>query len=354
VELTAADRDLSVVVPTKCLDKDLQEFHDLLARWTNQIEFPVSKYVRLTVEENKIYRYKHNRLLVNRNGDVIAAYGTYNVGGPSYEDRPVYFLLPQFKNNTAVLLEILRALARRLPELFPDLQKQVWLSSEDFAFSEEKIIDRAIQTRSSEFEEWVTNKQKEKETIRQRFGFIADILTATEAAELPPERRLSQAVKKTLEFLEFQVEDIDAKIRGAIRKEDFWVKDEAFLAITEVSGTANKNPKTKEYNDLLGRMSTIFKRRDLLPDSSQVSGLLILNYDLENHPFARPRLYSGADEEIVEAAKENSIGLLSTVELYRIAVAAKDGLISKEQARSFIKKFGRIAYIPIGATAPSA
>ncbi len=36
----------------------------------------------------------------------------------------------------------------------------------------------------------------------------------------------------------------------------------------------------------------------------------------------RPRLYSGDLEEIVEAAKEQGIGLLSTVDLYKIAVAS--------------------------------
>jgi hypothetical protein len=34
----------------------------------------------------------------------------------------------------------------------------------------------------------------------------------------------------------------------------------------------------------LGRMATIFKRRDLAPDASNVSGLLIVNYDINtNH-----------------------------------------------------------------------
>lgn len=152
-------------------------------------------------------------------------------------------------------------------------------------------------------------------------------------------------MKKVLEFLGFDVEDIDALVKGAIRKEDFWVKDGSeFLAITEVTGTNAKNPKIKEFNDLFARMATIFKRRDLVPDVSKVTGLLILNYDIETHPAKRPLLYGGEADEIVQTAAENNIGLLSTVELYKLGVAVKDGIMTKEQARALVKGFGRIAF----------
>ena len=116
----------------------------------------------------------------------------------------------------------------------------------------------------------------------------------------------------------------------------------AIFAITEVTGTAGKNPKIKEYNDLLGRMTTIFKRRDLVPDVSDITGLLVINHDIDTHPRKRPQLYAGAMEEIVDAAKEQNIGLLSTIALYDITLAAKDGVITKEEARGMIKQFGRI------------
>ncbi len=155
-------------------------------------------------------------------------------------------------------------------------------------------------------------------------------------------------MKLVLEFLGFRVDDIDAKIKGAIRKEDFWVIDGDFLAITEVTGTVNKNPKSKEYNDILGRMNTIFKRGDLVPDKqkSKISGLLVVNYDITTHPFERPRLYSGDLEHLAESARESDIGLLSTVDLYRISMAVKQGLLTKQAARSLVKQFGRVEFTP--------
>ena len=47
------------------------------------------------------------------------------------------------------------------------------------------------------------------------------------------------------------------------------------------------------------------------------------------HPARRPRLYAGDSEEIVQAAKDQDIGLLSTVELYKIAIAVKNGVMSR-------------------------
>jgi hypothetical protein len=284
--------------------------------------------------------YVHIPVVATRNGDVVAAYGVY-LQPPTPKPRPVYAILPQLEDNARALLELLDLFVELTPEAFPDIQKRVWYESEEFAFREDRDMAHEIEGRRAELNRFVESKESERKAVRDKFDFLKRVLIATET-DADPALRLSTSVKSVLEFLGFEVEDIDAQVRGAIKKEDFWVRDGEFIAITEVSGTKNKNPKTKEYNDLLGRMTTVYKRRDLVPQSERVTGLLILNYDLETHPFRRPLLFSGGEEEYVSAAREHSIGLLSSVELYRIAVAAKDGEISREKARSLIRQFGRI------------
>ncbi len=91
-------------------------------------------------------------------------------------------------------------------------------------------------------------------------------------------------------------------------------------------------------------MATIFKRKELVPDSSLISGLLIVNHDIENHPLRRPLLYSGESEQITETAAEQEIGILSTVELYKFALAVNDGLMTKADARDRLKAYGRILF----------
>jgi hypothetical protein len=315
----------------------LPSLHEAVGKLAGVPRRVVGQYIRGGAGAAPHY---HIPVVASRNADVVAAYGVY-FREPMREPRPVYVILPQLEDNARALLGLLELFVELTPEVFPDIQKRAWYESEELAFREEREIAREIERRRTELSRFVESKESERKAVRDKFDFIKRILIATET-EANPALRLSTSVKKVLEFLDFEVEDIDAQMRGAIKKEDFWARDGEFIAITEVSGTKNKNPKTKEYNDLLGRMTTVYKRKDLVPQSERVTGLLILNYDLETHPFRRPRLFSGGEEEYVSAAREHSIGLLSTVELYRIAVAAKDGEISKEKARRLIKQFGRI------------
>jgi hypothetical protein len=320
----------------------LPDLEKTIRELKRKISYPIGQY--LVRDERNGYPFYHLPVIVNRNGDEIASYGVLYSG----KTVPVYVILPQLKDNVAGVLSILEDVSKLTPELFPDKKTSQWLGSSEFAFVEELAIDNEIEKQIENVTAFISSKRSEKEEIGKAMGFIRKILTATESPSQAEDQPLSIVVKRALEFLEFTVEDIDAKIRSAIRKEDFWVRDGEFLAITEVTGTRSKNPKTKEYNDLLGRMSTIFKRRDLVPDAKNISGLLIVNYDIDTHPFKRPRLYTGDAEEIVGAAIEQSIGLLSTVELYKILIAAKEGLITKDDARKYIKKYGRIEYVNKG------
>ena len=343
VDVEAADKGVSSfnVLPPNA-PHAIPPLHAAIANLVGVFKQPVGQYIKgVGRAASPYYAFP---VVTNRNNDVLAAYGVH-VAEPNGKPRPVYVILPQLEDNARALLELLELFVELTPEIFPDIQRRVWFDSEEFAFREEKEIVREIERRRAELNRFVEAKDTERKSVKDKFDFIKRILIATES-DTDPALRLSGSVKKVLEFLDFEVEDIDAQIRSAIKKEDFWARDGNFLAITEVSGTKNKNPKTKEYGDLLGRMTTVYKRKDLVPDSERVTGLLILNYDIETHPLHRPRLYSGGEEEYVSAAKDNSIGLLSTVELYKIAIAAKDGVISKENARELIKQFGRIEFSP--------
>jgi hypothetical protein len=223
-----------------------------------------------------------------------------------------------------------------------------WINADEFLTLEEMAIKKQIGEIVAEATKAVQDKNAELAAAAAENSFVRNLLTATEDASLEPERRLVATVKRALNFLEFQVEDIDEKTKNAIRKEDLWVRDGGFLAITEVAGTTRQNPKVKEFNDILARMATIYKRKsDLpLPPDAALSGLLILNYDVGTHPSKRPTMYTGEDEHIIDTAIEQNIGLLSTVELHKIIVDVKAGKLTKAAAREILKKFGRIEYQP--------
>ena len=318
----------------------VKQLHRLLAGFKNQIA-EVVKFIAMPTSE-AIYPFHHNAVLGTRSGKTVIAYGTtYGQG-----TVPRYIVLPQLQNNVHALIEILKCLEDVWPALFPDRVKKEWLEADEFLLPEETRINGEVERIIKEATMSIEAKKQEREHLANEHYFVRSLLVATENAELEPAQRLSGVVKRALEFLEFKVEDIDAKTKSAIKKEDLWVIDGDFLGITEVTGTVHKNPKVKEFNDMVGRMMTIYKRlSDLpLPANAKVTGLLVLNYDIENHPAKRPKAYTGEDQHIVDTAIEQSIGILSTVELHKIVMAVMRGHLSKDQARLLIKKPGRIEY----------
>jgi hypothetical protein len=310
----------------------------LLAGFKGQIA-TVAKFFSL---EGNIYPFNHFPVITSRSGGVVAAYGT-TFGKTTL---PRYILLPQLKNNAQAMIQILKCLEETWPELFPDRIRRDWINGEQFLLPEERAIEAEIEGIMSQTKSLIESKRKEREQLAAQNAFIRNLLVATERTDLDISERLSTVVKKALEFLDFRVEDIDQKTRSAIKKEDFWVIDGEFLAITEVTGTGHKNPKVKEFNDILGRMATIYKRKGdlVLPDAATLSGLLVLNYDIDTHPANRPRAYAAEDEHIVETAAEQGIGLLSTVELHKIVVAVKEERLTKVAARQILRRPGRIEF----------
>jgi hypothetical protein len=288
------------------------------------------------------YPFYHLPVLVSRNGGRVAVYGTIF----SSSTFPKYVVLPQLKSNAQALVQILQTLEQVCPALFPERTKNAWLQSAEFLLSDEQAKGKEIEGKVAEAVAIVERLRGELEELKKNNNFVRQLLIAMENPKTDLSERLSSVVRRALEFLEFSVTDIDQQTKTAIKKEDFWVADEDFFAITEVTGTVNTNPKVKEFHDILGRITTIYKRKtDLIPkEVLNVSGLLVLNYDCERHPSKRPKAYTGEWEHIVESATEQNIGLLSTVELHKIVVAVKEGALTKEKARSLIKKSGRIEY----------
>ena len=341
IEFCPANENVSRFIVAEQPVFSIPEVHEAIAALRSRILTPIGHYVRRSKGDQ--WPFQHFPAVVNRKGDQIAAYA---VNASPERSLLLYIVVPQLDNNASGLVKILDAIRKWNPAVFPEFGEQAWYDSEEFLLPEERAIQRQITAKLAEAKEFVGTKRQEQARARNKLGFIKRTLVATEDPQLPPEDHLSTNIKKTLEFLGFSVEDIDAKIKGAIRKEDFWVVHGDFLAITEVTGTTNKNPKSKEYNDILGRMNTIFKRSDLVPDANRarVSGLLVINHDLQTHPDRRPRLYSGELEHICDSAKESGIGILATTDLYRICIDVEEGVLSREEARQLLKLTGRIEY----------
>ncbi len=337
VELIDADENVSALREVEDSTWKIPELHQTLTNLKAQVS-SVGKFF-IPGNSGAIWNVP---VLATRNHQLVMGYGVTYAEGKS----PNYIILPQMKNTAQAVVQILQCLEDLVPGLFPDKRRTDWLEGEEFLLPEETALRKAIEEKVAEAENFIEGKQREMKALAGKNAFVRALLVAKEDPELAPERKLSGVVKAALEFLDFTVEDIDQKTKSAIKKEDFWVRDGKFLAITEVTGTANKNPKVKEFHDILGRMMTLYKRQSdlVLPSGMDIAGLLVLNYDVETHPSKRPRVYTGVDAHIADTAVEQNIGILSTVELHKIVMAVKKGILAKEAARGLLKKPGRIEY----------
>jgi len=327
VKLIDADENVAVLLEVEDRVWKIPKLHETLTNLKAQVS-SVGKFFNPEPAPRPIWNVP---VLASRNGQRVMGYG---VSGAEHR-TPHYIILPQMRDPAQAAIQILRCLEDLVPELFPDLRRTDWLEDEEFLLPEETAVHKAIEGKIAETQSFIEVRRDEMKALATENAFVRALLTAKEDPDLPPEQRLSGVVKLALEYLDFGVEDIDEKIKTAIKKEDFWVTDGKFLAITEVSGTGNKNPKVKEFNDILGRMATLYKRKDrlVLPEGKDISGLLVLNYDIETHPSKRPRVYIGVDAHITETAQEQKIGILSTVELHKIVMAVKRGILTKDAAR---------------------
>ena len=337
VKLIDADENVSALREVEDPTWKIPELHQTLTNMKGHVS-SVGKFFK-PQQHRPIWNVP---VLATRNHQLVMGYGV------TYEERttPNYIILPQMKNTAQAVVQILRCLEDLVPDLFPDRRRTDWLDGEEFLLPEETAIKSAIEQKVAETRMFIETKQKEANSLAETNAFVRALLTAKEDPDVPPQQRLSGVVKAALEYLDFKVEDIDEKTKRAIRKEDFWVIDGKFLAITEVTGTGNKNPKVKEFHDILGRMMTLYKRQSdlVLPAGMDIAGLLVLNYDVETYPSKRPRAYVGVDAHISETAVEHNIGILSTVELHKIVMAVKKGTLIKDAARELLKKPGRIEY----------
>jgi hypothetical protein len=338
VSLTPAEANVSSFVEQRGSTFSIDDLHRLISGFKTKVA-RVRKFISVPRDTYPLF---HIPVLTSRSGEEIASYGT------SYDSTaiPRYVILPNLDDVPNAVIALLRCFESVYPALFPGKIGDNWLESDEFLLQEEKAKNREIEEIITKAKELIDGKKAERDELSVHNSFIRRVLVATEDQKLNPEERLSGVVKKSCEFLEFEVVDIDQATKSAIKKEDFWVIDGEFLAITEVTGTVNKNPKIKEFNDILARMATIYRRKsDLkLPEGKTITGLLVLNYDVKNHPSFRPRVYTGDDEHIVETAIEQGIGILSTVELHKILVAVKEGVLAKSAARAILRKPGRIEF----------
>jgi hypothetical protein len=246
---------------------------------------------------------------------------------PQLQDKP-HFLARFFK-------EVLPGVA---PHLFPHVEGAKWVQRPEYELPKILELTDEIRRIQEEARQQVTDLEQAIEEERIKLGYLHDLLTETG-------RLLVIAVKKTLETLGFtSVIDVDEEMEQqgdtGPKREDLQIRDASPVVLVEVKGIAGL-PRDAEALQVWKYLAPRMKEWD----RTDVVGLAIVNHqrhlpalDRENNtPFR---------EDLITNAEEQGFGLLTTLDLFRLARSFLRNGWRPEQVRPLFYRAGRIEPIP--------
>ena len=244
-------------------------------------------------------------LAKNKFGDDVAG-----VILPNERNRGLIFIFPNIENKSEFLVEMLTTILPDVsPQLFPFFEGQRWLMDDVYELPRVVELKQEISTVTAEAQQKVSELQGQITEARAEYQYLHDILTQTDYP-------LVNAVARALRAIGFQsVIDMDAEHQESKeeepKREDLQVKDSSPLLLVEVKGV-NGTPSDDEALQVLKYLFTRAKQLDRM----DIRGLSIINHQ-KNLPALRRR-DNPFNEDALNTAKANQIGLLTTWTLYKL------------------------------------
>lgn len=270
-------------------------------------------------------------LFKNMNGDIVSFF--------EFSENNNLLLLPQLNDKLNFILDFLSKVAPSYyPSLFPysttfnwKIESEYWLPNHSQLLKEKNDIEKEFQKQNAEVE----NKIDEN---LNKFSFLHEIISETGD-------NLTNALVKYFKWLEFKnVEKYDEKNKTTgVLEEDIQIKLDDELLIIECKGIGGTSTDAD-----CSQISKIKHRRCKERGKFDVYALYIVNHQRYLPPLKRQ------NPPFTENQRQDAInderGLLATWQLFNLYFEIENGIISKEEARKLILKFGLIDFRPIGLT----
>lgn len=327
IDLVASSgNDKTVFFPLETKERPLRNILDEIE---SMVAIPPQKYLKIKSNESKgtgknwtiFPAYK------NRNEEEIGAYLNWGYSF-SDEDSPAFLVLPSFKDYKEIITRLLKTFGQIDPKYFSEISDREWTKDDKYLPKKITEIEDKIKKVESEANIKIEDLKKEKTKLKQEYGFLLEILTQSGD-------KLKQAVIDTLtKVFELDAEDMDKNKKNNF-KEDILIKD-LFpeVVLTEIKGTRNSYPSFTYVTQVF---SNLLKSRGEFPNAI---GGLILNHDRERNPDERSNAYTNQDEE----QQLNEIFYLDTRILFDLAKAVTDHDMTVNEARTILRKKGRISF----------
>lgn len=255
------------------------------------------------------------------------------------EGKGFYLYLPFFSDIEEITKFLIEQILTEIkPELFEDKENK-WLEKEQYYFPD---LNESIKQKNEiilEFEAKINESDKNIEQAKAKQNIFNDLLIQTG-------EELKDSVALALEYLGFEIIDVDKFFEGEEREkdEDLWVfksknKDikKDFVLITEVKGK-----KRSASDDDCTTVNRYVARRMREFVNTKMKGLFIFNH--YNTIEALKRNQGFSKKQIKDAEHDGNV-LITTYTLFKLIKAQKEGKTTKAQIiHKIINEVGEITY----------
>lgn len=313
VPLNGSKNGKEVIV---CDDIDIK-LKDFLSKYTNQMQY-----------NQTFHTLSYNQwlpLLKNTNGDIVSI--------QINDDNKTYIYLPQVKEKAKFLNEFLSEIAPSLfPNLFPYATLHDWKNEKYYWLPNHEVLLKQKEDLISEYEQKIGHKINEINNNLKEYDFLHKILTETG----------DELVASIIEFLKWlgfeNIVDMDeTKIEDVVLEEDIQIKLENGLLIIECKGIGGTSKDSE-----CSQISKIKHRRCKERQAFDVFALYIVNHQRHIAPLQRKN--PPFTENQISDAIHDERGLLTTWQLYNLYFDIENGVITKEEAREALLKFGLVEF----------
>lgn len=304
--------------------ENIKEFKPVLEKYLNNTSYEQTFYHPKNYSDSKS-NPDFTPLLKNINDEIISFVWT--------DGNLTTIVLPNIENKGLLINDLLtNTLPALVPSVFPYSTEFSWRDDKSYYLPNQIDLLNEQKTIHIEYEKkLIENEEKIIENYK-KYQFLHELLTETGD-------NLVQAVYKYLKWLEFKDVKIQDEHSSSVLEEDLQVKLDNGLLIVETKGIGG----TSTDSDC-SQISKIKHRRCKERKAFDVFAIYIVNHqrflpplDRKNPPFTKEQLSDAENDER---------GLLSTWQLFTLYFDIQSGLITKDEARKELLKFGLVQFKP--------
>ncbi len=303
--------------------EEAKELNTVLEKHLNNITYEQTFYH--PKNHNNTPNHNFTPLLKNINDEIIAFVWL--------ESNLTTIVLPNFENKGQLINDLLTStLPSIVPAIFPYSTDFKWRDDASYFLPNHLELLNKKELLHEEYEKKLLENDEKISENYKKHQFLHDLLTETGG-------NLVQAVYKFLKWLEFKDVKVQDEHSISMLEEDLQVLMDNGLLIIETKGIGGTSTDSH-----CAQISKIKHRRCKERNSFDVFAIYIVNHqrylpplERKNPPFTKEQLSDAENDER---------GLLSTLQLFTLYFDIQSGLITKEEAREELVKYGLVQFRP--------